>query len=258
MPRPPDKVTYCDNRKQAYCALRFKRGYTAALAWERSKDFDAVPRWFGDHESGVRVKGPNPIRGGQPFKAGGTTLTWCEDTSYFRNVQPAHEIINLRHTGWYNDNDFQDEVIRGMVFQIPGRNGKPQYLTGHDDPVNPGTACIDMRNIFNDREEAARDADDIARLVAERECEYREAWNAGAQAAEKKAESVRIVQSLREIVRELRSVTVSGLPAALCGLVKEKLDKGMAEVRRLRADAAKAIDDWGHNKAFRNGLADNS
>lgn len=58
---------------------------------------------------------------------------------------------HIRHTGWYTD-AFQNETIRGVVYQLPGRNGKARFVVGHDNPdngsaENGGPACIDWSTI---------------------------------------------------------------------------------------------------------------
>lgn len=97
---------------------------------------------------------------------------WVENVSDgVRLVGAAHEIIRLQHTGWYIDN-FQDEVVKGMVYQLPSRNGECQYVPAVDDPCNKDCACLDFHSITDSKEDAARWADSMAEQWAETEREY--------------------------------------------------------------------------------------
>jgi len=109
---------------------------------------------------------------------------WIENTSAvgLRRVGFADEICRyIAHRGWYTDSDFQDEVYRGAVYQLPGRKGKARYLAGYDDPNNKGAAfiCLDwiegekLPDSYDTKDEgakieAARRADCIAQRAAER------------------------------------------------------------------------------------------
>jgi len=92
----------------------------------------------------------------------------------------------IKHQGWFID-DSQDEVFRGVVYQLPGRDGRARYLAGYADPFNPPAAfmCLDiiegMKHAAHDeaaKRDAATAADEIARIYAERERAYREVADA--------------------------------------------------------------------------------
>lgn len=89
-----------------------------------------------------------------------------------REVGPAHEILRLRHTGYYMD-AFQEETVHGVVFRLP--HGR--FLAGYEDPWNEGMYIFDPER-FEDEKEAARRADRAAEIYAEAEREWDELWQA--------------------------------------------------------------------------------
>lgn len=115
---------------------------------------------------------------------------YITESVYFRRESLAHNLINLRHTGWYTDSEFQSEMMRGIVASLP--HGK--FLAGFDEPS--GTR-VWYPEIFTDEHDAARMADEHARVAAERECEYQDRAREALDAQEKEHESVR---RLRECV----------------------------------------------------------
>lgn len=65
---------------------------------------------------------------------------------YADKVRPS-----IKHSGWYSDND-QRSLIRGVVYQLPGRDGKARYVAGHDNQDKRaadagGPALIDWSQI---------------------------------------------------------------------------------------------------------------
>lgn len=161
---------------------------------------------------------------------------WCErpEAIGLRFVGFSDEILSGRrgvdHNGWflYPDGD-PGEVARGAVYQLPARGGRPVYVealrTGEGgwrdwrDMGEDGSALL----FLNDRHlgeqggreatgdcdaliSAARGADEEARIYAEKEREYQEAWRAGADCAEKEAEAKEERKAARELARELRAI----------------------------------------------------
>lgn len=71
------------------------------------------------------------------------TTQWIETPSAMglRFVGYADKISDhINHTGWYTD-AYQNETIRGVVYQLPGRNGKARFVAGHDNPDNGKADC---------------------------------------------------------------------------------------------------------------------
>jgi hypothetical protein len=116
-----------------------------------------------------------------------------------RFVGYADKIVRLDHTGHYTDPDGCNS-IRGVVYQLPARNGNPLFLAGHDNSDNGaadcgGPALLDFSQLFegdagarlcDDKgaRDAARAADSFAEREAESEREYQTAWQAGSRYAQ--------------------------------------------------------------------------
>ena len=86
----------------------------------------------------------------------------------------ADEIVRLRHNEWFCD-DFCDETMRGVVYRFTGR--RHGFIAGHNDPYNDGPAYVWLKPFESDKD-AARYADDMARVDAEAEREFQEQENA--------------------------------------------------------------------------------
>ena len=89
---------------------------------------------------------------GMPF----TRWQWCDDAC-----------SSIRHTGWWFDDEC-DEKIRGIVVLLP--HGR--FMAGWS--MGEGMASTIEPGIFDDIDEAARMADEHARVAADNECEYQE------------------------------------------------------------------------------------
>lgn len=170
---------------------------------------------------------------------------WVENASDgLRFVGASHDIIKLGHTGWYNDN-FQDETIHGEVYQLPARDGKPQFVPAVSDPCNENAACLDFSSVTDDKEDAARWADSAAEQWAERNREYL-AKEDQKQRLEDIEEEIRTLYAdFRRISREIRANCdqVKGI-AVVRELVRNEWKRTKAEIHKLRADRAR-IDKYG-------------
>jgi hypothetical protein len=115
---------------------------------------------------------------------------WVEHVSDgLRLVGLAHEVLEhgtnrLNHTGWYCD-DFQDELARGVIYQLPARGGVPQFVYGVADPYNPDCAVLNFRDITDNLPDAIRYSDSMAERYAEAEREYQEQERARVEAEER-------------------------------------------------------------------------
>lgn len=135
----------------------------------------------------------------------GKSYRWVENvTPALRFVGASHDIISLRHTGYYT-NEFCDETVNGEVYQLPARNGSPQYVPAVNDPCNSNCACIDFHSVTDDKEEAARWADRMAELWAEVEREYQAKASAEARLEDIDAEIKAEYLDFKRIAKELRA-----------------------------------------------------
>lgn len=182
------------------------------------------------------------------------------------------------HTGWYTRHDEYDEVLRGCVYQLPARDGCARYVpayregieskrNGWEDTSGEHMAALDFSNVITaprddtDRynttgpsaREACRAADSLAENAAEKSREYDEAWHAGSQYADLRAELKETRKECRALVRELKAAR-SHTPA-IC----RALRSSVREMRRDMRDAfekAEALKDkvWReYHAAFNDG-----
>lgn len=98
-----------------------------------------------------------------------------------RLVGKAHEIATreghyrtVTHTGWFVD-EYQDETVCGLVYQLPARNHEPLYAPAVSDPWNEG-ALVDFHSVGSDLMDAVRQSDSMAEHFAE-ECREDNARN---------------------------------------------------------------------------------
>ncbi len=201
-----------------------------------------------------------------------TLCRWIENPESvgLRLVGFADEINGaiINHTGWFT-NEFQDESLRGVVFQIPGRNGRARFLSGYADPNNPPAALVDLDIQESDdcrgdesaaeeaKRDAARSADSLAESSAESERWYQESWQQGARARELAGEAlatghgataaVRRACSVFRARRELPSLGIE--PGAVRKLVRGYIAAARSGFENYESerDAARAeISEHGH------------
>lgn len=226
----------------------------------------AMARQLISEGNGARYGASKP---GNPYNpeftyAGESHVRWIESTWHagLRPVGCADEIArrhgsrSIDHQGWFTDSTFQDEVYRGTVWQLPGRNGRALYVYGYEDPSNPGAATVvfdpikgeqlDSRWDTDDSAmEAARAADRFAERAAEKEREYRDAWQAADTWQELGSDMQQTRAAARQLVKDMRAARRSGQTAAesICNALH-------AQVRRL-------LEQWEETREKRAELADN-
>ncbi len=230
------------------------------------------------YESSARDHGYGPA-----FAArGGKAMRFIEKPSAcgLRFVGYADKIIRLDHNGWFVDND-QSETVRGVVFQLPGRNGVPLFVAGYEDWNNSkadsdGPVCLDFAEVVaGERPEwvvsagywscsdsaadhdgahtAARYADQIAEWLAEDEREYNAAWQAGSrysdvadEIASDRKEALRLLSERRAAAK---AVGTSDQFNTICATIRAAVDKlvdRIAEQRELQRKLRDGdyIADW--------------
>lgn len=200
-------------------------------------------------------------------------------------------------SGWYDNphgESFKDGtgLIYGVVFQLPGRNGLARFVAGYRSGSDYGEGVtIDLGTIYesesargdwsysildhDDAQDAARAADHMAGRAAEREREYREAYDNGRDCVEAMREVKSVGKAWLKEYRELRAVFCERWQAVNddvpISLTREWLRGAIAacrdirdEYRDLRQAALDKIDDFlpgkydqANRDAFRAGYADN-
>lgn len=172
---------------------------------------------------------------------------WCEDIHNcgLRVKGAAHDIINLRHTGWYSD-DMQDETMHGVVLQMPAsKEGFCRYLAGRSDPDNDGAALIDFSTWYDDLDDAARAADDMAEHDAEQEREYQEAWSMGSRASNHDDEAKRYRADLLDLLVSSKEEGRKDLPkdGTIYWSIVDRVEYLLDKMREERRERDKLIDD---------------
>ena len=156
--------------------------------------------------------------------------------------QPYIDRSIVDHTGWYMD-DFHDssETAWGVVYQLPGRGGKPRYIPGICDYMNDksGNDCaiLDFRSITDDIREAIRWADGMAESYAESEREYQEKQRREDRVEEIKEELGQNRDELRELARTCREhcSTISGI-GPVRKAVEDQIFRIKKEIQKLRKE----------------------
>lgn len=184
-----------------------KQGWTPASIWaglggSDGKIFSAYGepacRWFEKPESkGLRLVG----LAHEVSKAG---------NSFLRDA--------VEHSGWYLTEDgWTGEKVCGVVYQLPGKNGRARYLYGYADPYNAGCAMLSINIVEGDRKDSdyepdsvlrdvARWADGIAESMAEESREHDSAYTAGRDAREKSREALEACKAWTAEIRAFRDV----------------------------------------------------
>jgi hypothetical protein len=186
----------------------------------------------------------------------GYNVRWVENVSGgLRLVGYADKIAHLRHQGWftYDDGDRGGEVLRGIVYRLPARDGKEQYVYGYEDPNNDDCALICFE-AEDTAERAARAADRFAEIFAEAERDYHRAWDAGQRC-----------RSIDEEVKEIRSETLAlgaEMRAArrlavrvpmICNVLREKIASNYRSIVKLRKERDELVSNYRRDEAFKDG-----
>lgn len=149
----------------------------------------------------------------------------------------------IQHKGYYCD-EFGDSILRGVVYQLPARKGKTQYIAGYSDPDNEGAALLNFNDIYDDENDAARSADQFAEREAENQREYNEAWQAGNQYAGKGED----LSSLRKATIELlQAIKNKQSEPVICKAIRSQINSQLAEYSELKKSRFELIERFNSN-----------
>lgn len=194
-------------------------------------------------------------------------MRWIEkpDDCGLRFVGYADELNSfIKHTGWYTDDDGFYETVRGVVYQLPARDGKPQYVAGYDDANNPGSACLSFDITEGERDEncgygcneqgkrdAASHADQIAERCAENQREYNRAWRAGSDYHELSDEISTIRKSTLKLIAEIKAARQSrNKSPMICETLATAIKDNLKTIRKNRDKCAELFSDYGNEPGF--------
>lgn len=167
----------------------------------------------------------------------------------FRYCGEAHDLIDLRHSGWYTDPEAGDLIV-GCVWQLPARRGESLYLAGYVEGDN-GYATLDASRgqicVFDDKDDAARAADELAERDAEKERVCREKWRAAREvedARERRRGDLRKARSeAHALVLVLRDLAPgSANRPTLCRLIAAQRYQMRVAIRRIAEDSQRLAE----------------
>lgn len=187
-------------------------------------------------------------------------------------VEPDSSRFTTRDgLGWYTYPDgFSSKdgsgLCWGVVYQLSGKDGRPRYVPGYvmggSDDDNPVLDFSDIR--VGDRSEfsinpnddpAARDAaataDSMARIAAEKECEYQEAWQAGARYADLGEQLAANRSAVLSTIRAMKGAcaTLRDLPEVLRTRLARSIESDLETRSELQSERRKL---WAEVEHLRN------
>lgn len=249
-----------DEIKRSYRQWR-QWGYGAAESLEKARA-DKVARY--------------PSTGRNIGTEFGDGLRFVErpDSAGLRFVGFADDVAPRRveHTGWYTRADDYSETLRGAVYQLPARNGRPVYVAGYQEcgfGVD-GAAVVALRELFRgdaggqdgmsgrryfssccDNESAMRDAasraDRIAEIAAEKELEYSEAWQAAHRWQDLASDATAEKAAARALIRDMRRARRDDVPESICTALRATVRRHLqaaADALQERAEIAENFGYW--------------
>jgi hypothetical protein len=198
------------------------------------------------------MKKPKTIEYNPAHLSHGYVVRWVENVSEgLRFVGFADEILkHLRHQGWYTNEDFQDEVYRGAVYQLPASKGETRFVYGYADPNNEDCAlvCFDTQS---DKAEAARDADRMAEIFAEAQRDWAQAANAGNEYLELANEIKSKRKEALAIAGEIRAARKTAVLApTICGVARRKVLSLYQSIQEDRAKRKELLSNYGRLPGF--------
>lgn len=205
-----------------------------------------------------KKKTPKTISyGGGTQQLYGYEIRWVENVSLgLRLVGFADEITRDRgrridHNGWYiHDDGVPGDVYRGVVYQLPSRNGKELYVHGYADPNNDDCAllCFDYSD---NKTDAAHHADRFAEIFAEHERDYQRASSARCRYDELASEINDMRREALDIGEEMREAKRANMKApTICATLRDKIMSLYRAIQKARKERAQLLDDFGSQEGF--------
>lgn len=198
---------------------------------------------------------------GAPWSAYGEKhMRWIESprAAGLRFVGYADKIARLNHTGWFTDDDgITGETMRGVVFRMATRDGKPQFIAGYQDPNN-GSAdddgpCALSFEITDEELTAAIWADRIAERAAESEREYRAASSAKIKCDDLQESIGATRRETIAMIREMKGARAqAGSVPTICKRLRGLIDSNLESIREAREEISELVSQWGRHDGFKN------
>lgn len=160
---------------------------------------------------------------------------------YWRNVEYCDDVADssVRHKGWHADED-GDQVVRGVVVQLPSRNGAEVWLAGYED--TGGNYVYHLDGTYESATVAASVADVIAERTAERERQYNAQW----QEKQQREDWATEVEEHRADIKALwPHRNDNGCAAPVRALARESILSHIEDIRKLGERIERSVSDWG-------------
>lgn len=255
------------------CGYGARDAKARAIAWtaggNKPLSRDALSAWIGAPDSDGARWIANPERAGLRF------------------VGFADQLASLRHFGWYCRADDFGETYRGAVYQLTARKGRARYVpayregetgrggnwrTWHDSSGDPAARLAFGDVIEGERldsswdddsgaRDAAKRADSIAEIAADKAREYDSAWQAGRAFAEHMESAQAARAQARELIGDIRRARgdagfcerFPSIGKALRSAIRDALETWQGE----RAKACELWDEYAltHHSFARNDRA---
>lgn len=219
-----------------YLNLNLKGGAPARLCMMRETvaraHADNMPpsRSFADWRAvradSVSIESFDGLHAGQ--QSNGARIWYSHGATGLREQRYCDEVsgARIRHTGWFADSGFIEKV-RGVVALLP--HGR--FVAGYEGSAGD-TVIFDK--VHTDEVEAARMADEHARVQAEQEKAYSERWQAARDLADNIESERTEIGRLFELRNSKRFGTLE---------LREELNAHIRELRRMRATLAENFAD---------------
>jgi len=196
---------------------------------------------------------------------------WIESVegAGLRRVGYADELVrSIRHNGWYADSSegATGSLYRGIVVQLPARNGATQFLAGYESADSDGVLLDMSRGVFEGdaegddaKHEAALAADSFAEHNAEEARDYDSAWQAGSRYAQTLEEIESTRDKIRSLIHEAQHARQADLFEAstpnICEAIRNTIASKLRSMYKLREERDELRENVWHKyyAAFNDG-----
>lgn len=259
-PAPPELLVWAFRFHRAWLApagkVRFpQHADNAARALAKAREDVAAGKVrFPACRYGYNPASPGGLRWvEQPGSNGLRFVGWCDELSH-----------GIKHSGWWCDEQGAS-TLRGAVFQLPARSGRPVYISGYvssDESPEQGARLDFSRVTFGDngedddaKREAARYADSLAESAAEDESAHDAAWRGGQEARDAADAAKEARAELLAFLRALKPKKAAFCDSpALIEAAREKVTALLESIAGFRAERDRLADEFRHNReAFNEG-----
>ncbi len=185
-------------------------------------------------------------------------VRWVENASLgLRRVGFADQIAEkeghwraIDHKGWFTDDDCEDDTLRGVVYQLPARDGCSMYVYGYADPDNDDCALLCF-NHTSEIMQAARYSDSFAERFADEQRNYKRAWRAGRDYDELAEEIKQARTQALKLAEEMRAAKRARVQApTICAVLRGQILSLYRSIQNMREKRADLFGNFGTCDGF--------